>query len=295
MTTPAVGSTSLFSDVTPTRPLTAKEQAAVQLTRRIRISLESAYTLIVEAFESRAWEALGYQSWDMYCKGEFSGMNLQPPLEQREQVILSMREAGMSSRAIGSATDIHYSTVARTLRKAELPGVASATPGRENAGRASTSPIAPGVANPIKGLDGRNYPAKQRPHMEVPADSDSLWDQSADDIGIGQIAVPTSKARKLPPQHQDIDGALSAAITSIGLLTSNASLFDAQSREITRELGETAGRAVLSTSHLVAKLDYQTLALDDRGLAVFRQNVQDSLDLLARCLDELPLMSVATQ
>ncbi|SEF13499.1 hypothetical protein SAMN04489740_4384 [Arthrobacter alpinus] len=89
MTTPAVGSTSLFSDVTPTRPLTAKEQAAVQLTRRIRISLESAYTLIVEAFESRAWEALGYQSWDMYCKGEFSGMNLQPPLEQREQVILS--------------------------------------------------------------------------------------------------------------------------------------------------------------------------------------------------------------
>lgn len=295
MTTPTVALTSPFSDVTPSRPFTAVEQAAVQLTRRIRISLESAYTLIVEAFESRAWEVLGYPSWDAYCKGEFSGMNLQPPLEQREQVILSMREAGMSSRAIGSATDTHYSTVARTLRKTELAGVADATPGDAISGVASSSTVVPGASKPIKGLDGRNYPAKQRPQMEVPDDSDSVWDQSADDIGIGQIAVPASKVKKPPPQHKDIDGALSAAITSIGLLTSNESLFDAQSREITHELGETAGRAVLSTSHLVAKLDYQTLALDDRGLAIFRQNIQDSMDLLARCLDELPLVAVATQ
>lgn len=284
-----------FSDIVLSGQISPSEQDARQLTRRIKISLESAYTLIVEAFTTRAWETLGYLSWDLYCKTEFSAVPLQPPLEQRQQVILSMREAGMSSRAIGSATDVHYSTVARTLRKAELAGVADATPAEEKAGVAPASPIAPEVAKPIKGLDGRNYPAKQRPQMEVPDESDSLWDQSADDIGIGQIAVPPSKPKKLPPQHQDVDVALSAAITSIGLLTSNVGLFDTQSREITHELGETAGRAVLSTSHLVSKLDYQTLALDDRGLAIFRQNVQDSLDLLTRCLDELPLVSVATQ
>ena len=46
-------------------PLT--EETARDLTTRIYTSVGNAWVLIVEAFTRRAWEPLGYESWDAYC------------------------------------------------------------------------------------------------------------------------------------------------------------------------------------------------------------------------------------
>jgi len=77
---------------------------ARELTRQIKVALEHSYTLIIAAYGGRAWRSMGYSLWDSYCQGEFGNLALQPPREERQNVIMSMREAGMSTRAIVSTT-----------------------------------------------------------------------------------------------------------------------------------------------------------------------------------------------
>ena len=77
----------------------------------------------VKAFQGRAWVALGYESWDSYCDAEFDGGRLQLPREQRREVVASLAEAGMSTRAIAAATGMSHMTAAR-----DLAGVANLTP-----------------------------------------------------------------------------------------------------------------------------------------------------------------------
>lgn len=70
-----------------------------------------------------ARSALGYTSWDDYCTREFGTTRLRLPREERTEVVASLRESGLSLRAIAAATGDHYSTISR-----ELAGVANATP-----------------------------------------------------------------------------------------------------------------------------------------------------------------------
>lgn len=77
------------------------QTAARDLTDQIRTGMESIYHLIRAAYTGRAWAALGYGSWDEYVTREFGNLHLRPPLEDRHDVVLSLREAGMSTRAMG--------------------------------------------------------------------------------------------------------------------------------------------------------------------------------------------------
>jgi hypothetical protein len=89
-----------------------KEQARI-LTDRIKIAVEGTWLLIQEAYTSRAWASLGYGTWDAYIEAEFGSTRLALPREERAETVQSMRQAGMSLRAIAAATGISPATAMR--------------------------------------------------------------------------------------------------------------------------------------------------------------------------------------
>lgn len=101
--------------------LTADEARAV--TDRIRQTSEIVWAQIIKAYRGRAWLALGYSSWDQYLDAELGDIRVQLPREARREVVASLSEAGMSTRAIAAATGVNFATVSR-----DLTGVANATP-----------------------------------------------------------------------------------------------------------------------------------------------------------------------
>ena len=124
--------------------------AARALTDRIRQTLTVGHDLLIQAFTGGAWIALGYETWDAYCQGEFTEARMvKLDREQRREFVAEMRAAGMSSRAIASGLGVDHVTVL-------------------NDGRATgeTSPVAP---KPIIGVNGKTYqPSAPKPAAEPP-------------------------------------------------------------------------------------------------------------------------------
>lgn len=85
------------------------------LTDRIKVGVEAIWELIKQAYTDRAWDALGYESWDDYCTREFGTSRLRLPREERAEVVASLRESGLSLRAIASATGISHTEARRSL------------------------------------------------------------------------------------------------------------------------------------------------------------------------------------
>lgn len=108
---------------------------ARSLTDRIKVAVEGTWHLITEAYSSRAWAALGYSSWDDYCTREFGTSRLRLPREERQEVVSSLREQGLSLRAIAAATGDSEPTVRRALAGASNDAPAERpvdeTPGTE--------------------------------------------------------------------------------------------------------------------------------------------------------------------
>ncbi|MFI5720198.1 hypothetical protein [Nocardia sp. NPDC051750] len=128
----------------PEFTLALSESEARELTARIRTGLETTWELIQEAWYRRVWEPLGYGSWDSYCQAELDTVRLRIPREERQGVVASLRESGMSTRAIGSAIGVDQKTVSNDLR------------GREE-----------NSSGEVRGLDGKSYAppnARIRPH-----------------------------------------------------------------------------------------------------------------------------------
>ena len=126
--------------------LVISAQDARNLTDKIKAGTAALWELIKEAYVSRAWASLGYASWDDYCTQEFGTSRIRLPREERREVVSSMREIGMSTRAIASATGMSKDTAARALS-----GVANETPGSSLS--ASCEPV---------GVDGKTYRAPTR-------------------------------------------------------------------------------------------------------------------------------------
>lgn len=124
--------------------LAISAQDARSLTDKIKAGTAALWELIKEAYVSRAWDSLGYSSWDDYCTQEFGTSRIRLPREERREVVASMREIGMSTRAIASATGNSKDTVARSLRA----GVSNATPA------------------PVTGTDGKTYTQRPQPQPE---------------------------------------------------------------------------------------------------------------------------------
>lgn len=98
--------------------MTADE--ARDITDKIKAGAEAVWELITRAYTSRAWVALGYSSWDDYCTREFGTSRIRLPREERAGKVLSLRESGLSLRAIESATGISRPTIIKDLKTAEV-------------------------------------------------------------------------------------------------------------------------------------------------------------------------------
>jgi hypothetical protein len=97
-------------------------EAAEALTAEIVGVLTGAYDevvpLVIRAFRGRAWVGCGFTSWDAYCKARFTGARmLRIPRATFTEIALIYADAGMSVRAIGSATGTSKDTAARALNK----------------------------------------------------------------------------------------------------------------------------------------------------------------------------------
>ena len=161
----------------------ATPDQARQLTDRIRIAVEGTWQLIVEAYQSRAWSALGYKSWDDYCTREFGTSRLKLPREDRADQVASLRESGLSLRAISSATGL----AVNTIRKDVSEVYQNDTPEPERAEYVNTSTgeltDEPGTVTKltgtnsatdspkITGMDGKEYsrpePLEHKPRPEA--------------------------------------------------------------------------------------------------------------------------------
>lgn len=149
---------------------------ARRLTDQIKVGIEAVWQLIEQAWQGRVWIALGYSSWDDYCTREFGTSRIKLPREERHEVVASMRELGMSTRAIASATGTSDGTVRNAL-KAGAQNYAPADPApvtgtdgktyndhaRREAGDESSSP------SPVIGVDGKSY-SRPAPVVESPED-----------------------------------------------------------------------------------------------------------------------------
>jgi hypothetical protein len=90
-------------------PAVLDEQAARDLTDRIRASQPVAYALMVDAYRGEAWKALGYPTWAAYCKTEFERAPL--PQVRRREVALLMRAANVPYHAIAAALGSRTMTI----------------------------------------------------------------------------------------------------------------------------------------------------------------------------------------
>lgn len=70
---------------------------------------------IADAFACRDWLALGYQHWAAYVEAEFGEQLAQLARGERRQAIGDLREQGMSTRQIASATGVDPKTVRNDL------------------------------------------------------------------------------------------------------------------------------------------------------------------------------------
>ncbi|WP_154793226.1 hypothetical protein [Occultella kanbiaonis] len=135
--------------------------AARRLTDQLRVALEGGWQLAIRAWAGRVWVALGYASWDEYCTRELGQCRIRLPRQDREEVLAPLSAAGMSTRAIGSLTGLHATTVQRVLADADVsPGEAEA----------DAVPVARrGGAGPrrVAGRDGKQYPSKHPTRSDV--------------------------------------------------------------------------------------------------------------------------------
>lgn len=292
-----------------TNPVPLGEADARELTEQIAEGLADVHSLIVQAWEGRAWEALGYETWDAWIDANFRGLQLRPPREQRKEVVQSMREAGMSVRAISHATDLGVGTIHRATA-----GVPNGTPGE---------------SSNVVGLDGKSY----TPPKPKVAESEDRGSMSLTDLGVLPIGGSTPRQEAAPAQgftdealsgdvvfpepQEDLAGAGASAgdeseavegefqstawdmtwtaLTEaekqcLALLKENREqpsllkdLYDPLSVKLTM----TAARTVLSTSGVIVELGIEHLTGEDReALRKVLSTVIESLDGVLGDLEE---------
>lgn len=129
------------------------------VTDQIKTGVEAVWHLITRAYTERAWTALGYQSWDDYCTREFGTSRLRLPREERPEVVSSLRDSGLSIRAIAAATGDSYGTIQAEVIKNDHLSDGSAV----SDALAEELIATPAERTTITGIDGKDYPATSTP------------------------------------------------------------------------------------------------------------------------------------
>lgn len=234
---------------------------ARELTDRMKSGLTQIWEIIVVAHHGRAWFALGYASWDEYVQREFGHLNLQPPREERESTVLSLRQAGLGERATAAVTGLSKGTVGNITRSAQAAGAQKWAPDQTEApnglmaGVSATSDEAPRT----DGDDGRSY-AITRPHVwqsnsaEPSRESDS-GEESPEQLP-GQVSITDELG-------EDAGDAVSGSVLEMspeeaGIevvdLEANEASHREQARRDLREFHASGQAAVPMTIKLAARL-----------------------------------------
>ena len=140
---------------------------------QIRTAVEDIKGLIVDAYRARDWETLGYVTWDVYCREEFGG-TIAIPREERGDVVFTLRDAGLSTRAIGAAIGVDHVTVVNDLKSGgeyspPATGPTTADPDDEVVDAEiveapdTGTPAQPAPEPRITGTDGKSYSAVRSP------------------------------------------------------------------------------------------------------------------------------------
>ncbi len=197
---PALLGDPLIQSAARLRPLSESE--ARELTEEIAQTLALAWDKVVEAYQRRVWEPLGYGSWDSYCRAELGSTRLRLPSEERDEAVRSLRSAGLSTRAIAAATGTSKGTVHRSA-SAPYGALADAT----------QQPV-PAVT----GLNGKSYPGSRAAATDVeePIDAELVEDEESEPMGSPPSASTTPKRRPLPEQAKDAGWEIRRAAERIG-------------------------------------------------------------------------------
>jgi hypothetical protein len=181
------------------RPLSELEAQA--LTREIAQTLALAWDKVVEAYQRRVWEPLGYGSWDSYCRAELGSTRLRLPAEEREEAVRSLRSAGLSTRAIAAATGLSHRTAAR-----KAAGVPNGTPGYIASPEASSEARLMPSSPSITGLDGKSYPDPRNSGRDAdePIDAELVDDEQPEPVTpVAPATVSNAKRRPLAEAAKD--------------------------------------------------------------------------------------------
>lgn len=229
-------------------------EEARTLTDRIKIAVEGTWQLIREAYTSRTWAVLGYDSWDAYCTAEFGDTRLKLPREERQEVVASLRDSGLSVRAIASATGVARNTVREDLRDV-------------------------GQFDPpaIQGSDGKTYTVIREPEV-VDAE---LVDEPA------HPEPPKQKRRPLPEAFTDAGRDLTRAAERLSRLTEDDRF--AKNRATTHhQVPELIG-ALEHTVRLVQAMDLPAAGASEEARAWWAtslHNISDALTGIANSLEK---------
>lgn len=139
----------LLADVARQRDLNEVEARA--LVDGMRRDVADLGERIATAYLGRAWIALGHASWDALCEAEFDGARLRIPREQRVEQVQSLRSAGLSTRAIGSALGVDDKTVRNDLAGAEKSAPVVGQDGKSYAPSQPTRPEPSPAPTPTAG------------------------------------------------------------------------------------------------------------------------------------------------
>jgi hypothetical protein len=168
------GMTSIVT--TTESPMT--EARAAEITEMIRNRVGELDLALAYAYEHRLWELLGHPSWDAYCRAEFDGvLMLRMTKPDRQELHRYLRAAGMSLRAISSATGSSINTVQADVKVVQvyqtdtpagspLADVVDVLEGQNLLSMSSEAMPTPATTTttnvvPIKGRDGKAYPPRQ--------------------------------------------------------------------------------------------------------------------------------------
>ena len=217
-----------MSDLVPAGDLSRSE--ARDVTDKIRGSVEVVWRLVVLAYNGRAWLALGYESWDDYCAHEFGATRLRLPYEERQDVVASLREQGLSTRAIAAATGMGQRTVVR-----DLAGESFDSPG-EHAEEAEVI-----EEQPVTGLDNKQHPRKKHGLYQRAAERRKKVLAYLEDHPDARV-VEISEVMKVPQSTIGED------LRVLGVASTKSRAAVAHRREQIEKLAKTG-----ATSHQIAK------------------------------------------
>lgn len=288
--------------------------AARELTDQIRTGLEGVFHLIKAAYRGRAWVALGFSSWDEYVHREFGNLYLRPPLEERQEVVLSLRQAGMSVRSIASATQLGRDTVHREIASS---GVRNRTPaGPLQVGPGDAQPEK-GKASTILGQDGKSYQPRRSVDNSTRGSGsepvvgpvneplpgqisvDDVLDMPAADLGVAPLDIDQladQDREQVERAIREFHGTGSAALPMTIKLASKMSALVSPvtgqavvSGERIEALAFDVSRGVRTLSYVVRSMEAPLTAQKtaEHSLTEMTTNLQDAIDDLERILNAL--------